>query len=120
MKREEYIKFHREMCDKMVSITAKKNADYTGGSEIDDAFANFRQVQNMGICSVEVGFMTRISDKISRILSFMKKGFLLVEDESVEDTILDAANYFILFAGYLRSERIKKQPVANDNLQSKK
>lgn len=107
MKRADYIKYHREACDKLVDITSRKNADYTGGSDIDDAFANFRQVSNMGICSVEIGFMTRMSDKISRILSFMKKGVLLVKDESVEDTLFDLANYCILMAGYLRSERLR-------------
>lgn len=120
MKREDYLKYHREACDKLVTITAAKNADYAGGSVIDDAFANFRQVENMGICSVEVGFMTRMSDKISRIQSFVKKGILMVKDESVEDTLLDLANYCILMAGYLRDKRMKSAPMMLDGVRSEK
>lgn len=107
MKRAEYLEFHKESCQKMIEITAAKNADYTGGSDVDDAFANFRIVELQGICSTEIGFLTRISDKISRIQSFVKKGVLMVKDESVEDTLLDAANYMILMAGYIKDKKLK-------------
>lgn len=90
----------------MVEVTKAKNADYTGGS--GDPFANFKQVGNFiqveGV--TEIGFFTRMSDKFSRIGSFITKGVLMVKDESVEDTLIDLANYCILFAGYLRSKRI--------------
>lgn len=105
MTKEEYMKFHADCCQKMIEVTKAKNADYTGGSA--DPFANFRQVGNFvhtpGV--VEVGFFTRMSDKFSRIGSFITKGVLQVKDESVEDTLIDLANYCILFAGYLRSIR---------------
>lgn len=109
MKRADYLEFHRQACEKMIAITAAKNADYSGGSDVDDAFANFRAVELAGICSAEVGFLTRISDKMARIQSFVKKGTLLVKDESVEDTLLDAANYMILLAGFIRDRRAKAQ-----------
>lgn len=99
-----YLQFHQELCQKMIEITAKKNADYTSGSEKDDAFANFRQVENMGTCSAEVGFLTRMTDKFSRINSFVKKGELQVKDEAVEDTLLDLANYCLLMLGYIKSK----------------
>lgn len=103
MTKEGYMKFHQECCDKMVSITKAKNSDYTGNT--DDPFANFTQVEKAGICSTEVGFLTRMSDKMSRINSYVQKGDLLVKDESVLDTLLDLANYSILFAGYLKSKK---------------
>lgn len=104
MTKEEYISFHSEMCEKMKKITIAKNADYTGNSS--DPFANFKQVETDGICSVEIGFLTRMSDKWSRIRSLMSSGGVAkVLDESLEDTIIDLANYLILFAGYLRSKR---------------
>ena len=103
--REWYLELHKSLCNRMIEITARKNADYTGGSADNDAFANFRQVERLGICSTEVGFLTRMTDKMSRINSFVKKGELKVKDESVEDTLLDLANYCLLMLGYIRSKK---------------
>jgi hypothetical protein len=102
MNREQYIEYHKAACDKMVEITRKKNHDY---SRSDDPFANFKIVGALGL-SVEQGFITRMSDKLSRISNFTIQRKLLVEDESVEDTLFDLANYCLLMAGYLKSERI--------------
>ena len=103
--REWYLELHKSLCNRMIEITARKNADYTGGSVDNDAFANFRQVERLGICSTEAGFLTRMTDKMSRINSFVKKGELKVKDESVEDTLLDLANYCLLMYGYIRSKK---------------
>jgi hypothetical protein len=46
-----------------------------------------------------------MSDKFARITTFVNKGVLKVKDESVEDTLLDLANYCILMAGYIKSKR---------------
>lgn len=102
MNREEYLEFHEHCCSRMFETTKKKNADYTGSS--DDPFANFRIVETLGICDPISGFLTRMTDKLSRIASFAKKGRLEVLDESVEDTLLDLANYAILLAGYIKSQ----------------
>lgn len=106
MTKKEYLKYHTEMCAKMIEITAKKNADYTGGSPCP--FGNFSQVERTGICSTETGFLVRMTDKFARITSFVTIGMLQVKDETVEDTLIDLANYCILFAGYLKSKRAKK------------
>lgn len=105
MTREEYLQFHRDCCEKMVAVTAAKNADYSGGS--GDPFANFKQIGSLVHVDsiVEIGFLTRMSDKFSRIGSFVTKGVLQVKDETVEDTLIDLANYCILFAGYIKSKR---------------
>lgn len=104
MTKKEYMDYHRTCCDKMVDITAKKNSDYCAG---DDPFGNFRQIGHMVALPnvVEIGFLTRISDKLSRIGSFITNGSLLVKDESVEDTLIDGANYLILLSGYLKEKR---------------
>lgn len=101
--KDTYIAFHKQCCEDMVAVTAKKNADYTGTDR--SPFANFTKVALMGICSTEQGFLTRMTDKFSRITSFVQKGFLLVKDESVHDTLIDLANYCILMAGYLKEQR---------------
>lgn len=102
MTKSDYIQFHEEFCKKMIEVTKAKSADYTGVT--DDPFRNFRLVEEMGLCSVEVGFITRISDKVARLSSFATKGMLEVKDESVTDTLMDCANYCILMAGYLKSK----------------
>lgn len=104
MNREEYFKFHKEMQEKMYAVTLQKNRDYAG-PDGDDPFSNFSRVSSVGICGVEQGFLVRMLDKICRINSFVQAGTLHVKDESVEDTLMDLANYSILFAGYLKSKK---------------
>lgn len=103
MKRDEFLKFQKETFEKLHEITKAKNADYSAGS--DDAFANFKKVETMGIATTEQGFLTRMSDKMCRIISFTKSGQLYVKDESVEDTLFDLANYCILMAGFIKSKK---------------
>ncbi len=104
MNSKEYLEFHKNCCDKMIQITTAKNHDYAGFSD-DDAFANFKIVETSGIATTEQGFLTRMMDKISRINSFTKQGVCNVVDEKIEDTLLDLANYSILFAGYIKSKK---------------
>lgn len=87
-------RLHKNITEKALTTMRKKNADYTGES-LDPLF-NFKQSEHLGICSTEQGIVIRIMDKISRVLSFLQKGVLEVEDEKVEDTIEDAINYLIL------------------------
>jgi hypothetical protein len=103
MTKEQYLAFHKNCCERMITTTLAKNSDYTGTSP--DPFANFRLVEAAGICTTEQGFLTRMSDKLSRTTSFVQKGTLLVQDETVEDTLIDLANYCILFAGYIKSKK---------------
>jgi len=114
MTKAQYIDFHKKFCEAMVDITAKKNHDYSGGG--DDPFRNFRQIANLigeqagnqagtgPLDIVAVGFLTRMSDKFSRIGSYIAKGELLVKDESVADSLCDLANYCALFSGYLKEK----------------
>lgn len=103
MTKKDYMDFHRDFCHRMIAITKEKNADYTGTS--NDPFANFRTIELLGVTSVEAGFITRITDKLRRICTFVQKGVLLVKNESVEDTLIDMANYCALLAGYIREKR---------------
>lgn len=107
MTKKEYMKFHQDKCQQMIEITKAKNADYTGSG--DDPFKNFKAVGFYGEEWILVGFFTRMSDKFGRLASFIQKGVLLVKDESVEDSLLDLANYCILLCGYIKSEREKKK-----------
>ncbi len=113
MNREEYFKFHEHFCQRMAKVTAEKNHDYAGASGVDP-FANFTVVEKTGICSTEQGFLTRMSDKMSRIATFCKEGKLMVKSESVQDTLLDLANYSALLAGYIESKKKFPCPVVED------
>ena len=62
-----------------------KNSDY--GNSVGDTFEKFG----------DVSFITRISDKYNRILSLTMSNDAKVKDEKLEDTILDLANYCILW-----------------------
>lgn len=103
MNKTEFLAFHKEMCDKMHNTTKAKNADYTGNS--DSPFANFNLCESIGITTTERGMLVRMSDKISRVLSFLKQGVLQVKDETVEDSLIDMANYCIIMAAYIKSKR---------------
>lgn len=101
MTKSEYFEFSEKFFQECIDISKKKNADYTGGNT--DPFANFKAVEILGI-STEQGFLTRMMDKMKRISSFAENGQLLVEDESVLDTLQDLANYSCLLAGYIKSK----------------
>lgn len=105
MTRAELMKFHEEACGKMRAILAAKNADYAG--DAGSPFSNFKNVETLGVCSVEQGFLTRMTDKLSRLASLLKPRATeaKVKDESVTDTLLDLANYCILLAAYIEDEK---------------
>jgi hypothetical protein len=103
MNREQYIAEFEVLTKQMLEITKKKNSDYTGDDQYP--FKNFTMVETMGFATTEQGFCTRLTDKMMRVAGFVKNGTLEVEDEKVEDTLLDAANYCLLFICYLRSKK---------------
>jgi hypothetical protein len=106
MTKQEYFEFAENFFEECIEISRKKNADYTGGD--DNPFANFESADPEWTGIV---FFTRINDKMGRIKSFIKKGKLQVEDESVSDTLNDLANYCCLFAGWIEA---KKKLQVND------
>lgn len=107
MNREEFLKEHTSICDQIKEVTVRKNADYTGASS-DDPFFNFKTVETLHISTTEQGFLTRMTDKLTRIISLTKPGAVnKVLDEAVEDTLIDFANYCILMVCYLRSKKLK-------------
>lgn len=103
MTQEQYLAEFKSVTDKMYEVTKAKNTDYCNG--VEDAFRNFKQVEYMGICSAEQGFLTRMTDKMMRISSFVKSGELQVKDEAVTDTLQDLAVYSILMLCYLNSKK---------------
>ena len=92
----------------------KKNSDY--GNSVGDTYEKFG----------DISFLTRITDKYNRILSLADKGECgEVKDEALEDTILDLANYCLLwlvereYAGQheevkpTKDVQLKTKPISN-------
>ncbi len=89
----------------MAEIHDAKNKDYgTGG----DPLANFRGSATWGVPGW-VGAMIRCEYKLKRLKSLQANGRL--ENESAEDSFLDAANYMVL-ALILFREEIGSRPPA--------
>lgn len=104
MNRTQLLAYHDETCAKAKSLMEAKNHDYTGSAG-DDPFGNFRRTEALGICSTEAGMTVRLTDKLSRLIAFIQTGEFMVKDESVDDTIQDGINYFILIGAFLKQKR---------------
>jgi anti-sigma28 factor (negative regulator of flagellin synthesis) len=100
MTQDKLIKYHQVICDQARLLMKAKNNDY---GSTDDPFENFTQAERENITSTERGILVRLSDKMSRIRSFINKGSYEV-DENFEDTIVDAVNYLILLAAYINTK----------------
>lgn len=91
----ELLDIHQKTTDICREVMRKKNSDYTGGTSVDDPFANFNMSTAFGIDPI-LGILLRIGDKMRRIQSFANDGGLRVTGETVHDACEDIVNYAIL------------------------
>lgn len=103
MTRDELLQFHEDLCGVARDLMSLKNRDYAGKDGVEP-FANFTRVEAMGICKTEQGFLVRLTDKMSRLSSFIHAGKMNVQDESFMDTCVDVINYMVLLAAYLKDK----------------
>lgn len=75
---------HYAICQKLNQVYKAKNHDY--GDSFGDTY------KKLGIISA----VTRLSDKMNRIISLAVSHDAQVKDEKIEDTLLDMANYAIM------------------------
>lgn len=75
---------HYEICQKLNQVYKAKNHDY--GDSFGDTY------KKLGIISA----VTRLSDKMNRLISIAVSHDAQVKDEKIEDTLLDMANYAIM------------------------
>lgn len=75
---------HYAICQKLNQVYKAKNHDY--GDSFGDTY------KKLGIISA----VTRLSDKMNRLMSLAVSHDTQVEDEKIEDTLLDMANYAIM------------------------
>ena len=89
---EDKIEMHQELLDYLHNLYIRKNCDY--GDSVHDTY------QKYGLIS----FLVRIEDKLNRARTLSKQD-ALVNDEKIEDTLLDMANYAILAVLELRGDQ---------------
>lgn len=77
------IQVHSELCQILNGIYEKKNHDY------GDSFAKLRN-------ELPNAILVRIYDKYSRLKTLLQGKEQLVKDESIDDTLMDLANYCIM------------------------
>lgn len=105
LSRTELLEIHEHLMGVARRLMERKNHDYSGGEESEDCFLNFTRVEKLGITSTEQGFLVRMTDKMSRLITYVETGKFRVEDEGLRDTVIDLINYSILLYAYLCEEK---------------
>ncbi|MBO7731590.1 MAG: DUF1599 domain-containing protein [Methanobrevibacter sp.] len=75
---------HRKVCDKLNDLYNRKNTDY--GNSFHKTYIE----EGLAMCRI------RLSDKLERFKQLSKGNTQLINDESIQDTLLDLANYAIM------------------------
>ena len=87
------IKEHLQVCDLLNTIYQQKNKAY--GNSFGDTY------KDLGIISA----VTRISDKFNRLKTLARHHDIDCNDESINDTLLDMANYCVMTYMELENEK---------------
>ena len=85
------VQMHRELVNYLHNLYIAKNTDY--GNSVHDTYMKY------GL----VSYLVRIEDKLNRARTLSQKE-RMVNDEKLEDTLLDLANYAILAVIDLKQE----------------
>lgn len=103
MNRDELMEHLEEGFEICLETVRRKNNDYAGEAG-DNPFANFESSVVVGV-SVERAMLVRWLDKVKRISNLLEQD-AMVEEESINDTLLDAINYPALLRAYLISQGV--------------
>lgn len=107
MNSKEYLTFAKKELNDLLVLIEKKNSDYTGGSQ--DALANFKLCEEIGLGKAEHGVLIRMMDKVQRIKSFLAKGSLEVANESAQDAARDIIGYSLALLAMLEDKANQKR-----------
>lgn len=93
-----------DVLEQMKEIHAAKNSDYNYNQK--GPLDNFKESEKFGVDPF-IGVLIRLSDKYARVKSLCIKENMTgeVRDESIEDTLIDLANYAILAIVVRRENR---------------
>lgn len=78
------IEIHKGICDNLNNTYKNKNADY------GDSFARVRREEG------DTAILVRLKDKLYRLETLLHGADRKVSDESIDDTLVDLANYCIM------------------------
>ena len=78
------IEIHKNICDSLNDLYKKKNQDY--GDSFGKSYKEYGLTMSL----------IRLEDKLNRLKSLNKNGNAQVKDESIQDTLMDLANYAIM------------------------
>lgn len=93
---EEKIEVHKELLDGLHNLYITKNRDY--GDSVHDTYEKY------GL----VSFLVRLEDKLNRARTLSRQA-AVVQDEKIEDTLLDMANYAVLAVIELKGDRTNNE-----------
>jgi len=99
---KEFLRLKHRLFKKSDQINIRKGHDYAG---TEDTLKNFKLVEFLDVMPAELGCYLRLCDKISRIAQYLRTGVLKVEEESLEDTVVDAINYLCLFYALIEEKK---------------
>ena len=85
----------KQITEEMQELCKRKNSDY--GASVNDTYKKYGMVS----------YLVRIEDKINRIRNLVLNGNQKVEDEKIQDSLLDLANYSILAIIDMENENVK-------------
>lgn len=86
---------HEYITKEMHEVYLAKNSDY--GNSIHDTYEKYGMIS----------FLVRMEDKMNRLRSLLSKA-ANVQDEKIEDTLLDLANYSVLAIMELKGYELTK------------
>lgn len=96
------LEMHKKICSGLSETYRKKNAAY------GDSFG--KTYRELGIISA----VTRMEDKMNRVVSLATGMKNEVTDESIKDTLGDLANYAIMTLIEIKDEQEKKESASKD------
>lgn len=102
MPTREELKLIRKFMKRQLEILNKKGFDYSGEEKTTK---NFKFHEDIGI-PAEVSCFIRLSDKFNRLKSFFKRKDFKFKEETVEDTLIDLANYCIILYLILKEKKV--------------
>lgn len=86
------------LLEDMAALHARKNHDY---AKDDNPYSNFEEAATFAGCSVDTVFQVLLGIKFARLRELLASG-KTAQNESVQDTRIDATMYAALWASYYR------------------
>lgn len=95
MQPEQQVSLFEEFTTKQRDVLINKRSDYALS---DDVMSNFKQVSNITNLTPEQSILVLIATKVARLGNLFSNKDKKVVNESIDDSILDLANYSFLLA----------------------